>query len=403
MNRVDVNIRNSLILIRNIVQNEKNSLEQPVEADKILNLAAKHNVLPLVLEALYDVPEFDASSISESYSRRAMALVTAQAKRTVNFLSLYGEFEKRGIYPLVLKGLVCRSLYGQWCDHRPSSDEDILIRKSEFGASRKILEDAGYVCEIGDVTSSMVDELQEITFKNEKTKLTVELHLNPMGHDNDLRGTMNGFFENVWDNRIEMSVDGTKIYTMGHTNHFLFLVFHALRHFTAGGFGVRQMLDVLMYASKFKNDIDMEYIREALKKTNAVYFFEDMLYIGNTYLGFNLKLSGEVRCPEEMLEDVFSSGVFGNATQVQRTATPMISAAVSGKKQRVLSSVFPSKRRLVDKFPELNQKPWLLPFIWVKRMCTFLKHDKSMGGSLAKDSVAHGNKRIALLKKYGII
>ncbi len=400
---VDVHIKNFLILLRNIVQDEKNPLEVPVDAEKILELAARHNILPLMSEALYNVPGFGDLSISESYSRRAMALVTAQAKRTVHFLDLYGEFEKKGIYPLVLKGIVCRSLYGQWCDHRPSSDEDILIRKSEFESSRKILEDAGYVCEIGDVTASMVDELQEITFKNEKTKLTVELHLNPMGHDNDLRGVMNGFFENVWDNRIEMSVGGTKIYTMGHTDHFLFLIFHALRHFTAGGFGVRQMLDVLIYASKFENDIDMEYIIEALKKIKAEFFFEDMLYIGNTYLGFNLKRHGEARCPEEMLEDVFSSGVFGNSTQVQRTAAPMVSAAVSGKKQRVFSTIFPSKRRLVNQFPELNQKPWLLPFIWVKRMFNFIKHNKSMGGSLAKDSMAHGNKRIALLKKYGII
>lgn len=29
-----------------------------------------------------------------------------------------------------MKGIVCRQLYGELCNHRPSADEDILIRRS---------------------------------------------------------------------------------------------------------------------------------------------------------------------------------------------------------------------------------------------------------------------------------
>ena len=38
----------------------------------------------------------------------------------------------------MMKGLICRQLYGEYCDHRPSGDEDILIRKAEYKQVQQI-------------------------------------------------------------------------------------------------------------------------------------------------------------------------------------------------------------------------------------------------------------------------
>mgnify|MGYP002120156504 CR=1 FL=1 len=44
----------------------------------------------------------------------------------------------------MMKGLICRQLYGEYCDHRPSGDEDILIRKAEYKQVQQIPQEIGY-------------------------------------------------------------------------------------------------------------------------------------------------------------------------------------------------------------------------------------------------------------------
>jgi len=52
---------------------------------------------------------------------------------------------QQGIYPIVMKGMICRQLYGDLGEHRPSSDEDILVEIKDFYKVQEILEKEGYV------------------------------------------------------------------------------------------------------------------------------------------------------------------------------------------------------------------------------------------------------------------
>ena len=72
--------------------------------------------------------------------------------------------------------------------------------------------------------------------------------------------------------------------TMNITDHFLYLVFHTFKHFTAGGFGVRQVLDIMLYEQKHYSNIEWNYVWKSLKEIHADRFFGDLVYIGNKYL-----------------------------------------------------------------------------------------------------------------------
>ena len=65
---------------------------------------------------------------------------------------LYKEFLKSDIHPIVMNGIIYRQLYGEYCDHRPSGDEDRLIRKSEYKHAEKILVANGHIPENKNVT-----------------------------------------------------------------------------------------------------------------------------------------------------------------------------------------------------------------------------------------------------------
>lgn len=257
---------------------------------EVLTLAQSHNVLPLVFEK---ASECEAFTVLPEYQRltvEIMATVAGQARRTADFLELYRVFLKDDIHPIVMKGLICRQLYGEFCDHRPSGDEDILIQKSEYEKLSRVLTASGYIPEFQNITAAQLDELQEITFQGNQSGLTIEGHVNPIGHEDGWRRQMDDCFQNVFQNSREEVLDGIPVTMMGHTDHMLFLVFHAFKHLTAGGFGVRQVMDILLYAEKYETQCNWQKIKAVLHHLNAESFLNDLLYIGNQYLGFNLEV-----------------------------------------------------------------------------------------------------------------
>lgn len=146
-----------------------------------------------------------------------------------------------------------------------------------------------------------------------------------------------------------------------------------------------------------------------LSDFDALLFLSDIIHIGNQYLGFRLPILCASNCPEDLLDDLMSSGVFGNATQVRRTANQMTSAAVAGREKvggssaTILRTIFPGRAQMLNHHPELQEKPWLLPICWVQRWGRFIQHSRDNDGNLAKESMEISKRRIELLKKYKII
>lgn len=381
---------------------------EPKNHEKLLELAQEQNVLPMVGETLCRDPEFIKDPLYARTVSQTIGAVASQTGRSEAFLELYGEFEKAGVRPLVMKGIVCRELYGELRDHRPSGDEDILIRQSEFDKVKEVLIRQGYEPEREDTSQKQLEELQEITFDSAKAGLHIEVHTNPIGQDSGIRREMNGIFRTAFENARKTEVDGTEIWTMGHTDHFLFLVLHAFKHMLSNSFGIRQALDILLYDDRYHSEIRWEQVYDSLEKVHADRFFCDLLYIGRKYLGFELPAAYGPNCPDDLLEDLMDHGIFGSTEQVYLTAASITSAAVDQGEKRnrfmtILRSAFPSLEFMTARNPKLADQPWLLPVYWIKRWGRYFGYNRKNGGGLAAESIAASEERIRLLKKYKIL
>lgn len=113
-----------------------------------------------------------------------------------------------------MKELVCRLLYGEFCDHRPSSDEDILIRIQDFEPVKQILIQQGFTQE-KEVTQEELKKIQEVHFYS-GTGFMVELHVNPIGYGNNWRGQLNDCFADVFQQYREIEVEDVVVKTMSH-------------------------------------------------------------------------------------------------------------------------------------------------------------------------------------------
>lgn len=380
------------------------------EWKSLAKLAKAHNVLPLIFEKASEFDNFCALEEYLQIAAQAMTIVAEQSRRTAAFLELYSLFLQADLHPIVMKGIVCRQLYGQYCDHRPSGDEDLFIHRRDFEKVRQILTQHGYRSPHQNITFDQLETLQEMNFSNKQTGLDIDLHFDMVSYGNDLRKRINESFQNAPQNSREEVIDGIPITTMSHTDQLHFLIIHAFKHFMGGGFGIRLVMDILLYIQAYGNQCDWEQLQTALKEVHADLFLTDLICIGNQHLGFHLAPLGQPVCPEELLREIVDCGVFSWVTLERRMAGQMTGAAITGKDSAQSAGLttmrlllFPNIDYLSSAYPQLREEPWSLPLCWWKRWMKFLTAKQSNKGKIAMESIKIGRQREKMLKKYDIL
>lgn len=364
--------------------------------------ARQHKVLPLVCQTC---PTLAAPDRKAAVRRQ----VAGQMLKTGQFLSLNRQLRQAGLMPLVVKGIVCRELYPE-PDLRLSADEDLLLPPAQFADGCAVLERCGMV------TTETDPEAYERPYRMTEGPLYIELHRSLFDPQSDAYGHWNRFFTNVFDRAVEIDVGGEKLLTLGHTDHLLYLILHAFKHFLHSGFGIRQICDMVMYANAFGKEADWEQILTRCLQVRAHRFAAAVFRIGQKYLGFDPEKAGypvswQALQVEEgpLLEDLLSAGVYGGATESRKHSSNMTLEAVSGNKRgkqsgsAVVNALFPSRKALQGRYPYLKKHPYLLPVAWVDRIVRYgTRKDKGNNNSAA-EAVKIGNQRLALLRQYDVI
>lgn len=407
--QLDVKTYNFVQLIKYVVNGagmvELPKLREPIDWDALEAISREHNLFPLFHEAACQFQEYRDRENYDDNINSVMTVIGQQIKKTEAFLELYRAFLKEDLHPIVMKGLICRQLYGKNAEKRPSGDEDILVQKEDFYKVKEVMEAHGFVCSKPDVTMAQLDQLQDVGFYENKIGFLIEVHTNIMGHTNEMRTKMGDCFKNVFKHTRTVDIRNVPITTMSHTDHFLFLVLHAFKHFSLSGVGVRQMLDILLYQSTYEQEIDWENVKAALEENHALGYLGDLQYIGEQYLGFELATRYETCSPNGLLQDMMEVGVFGKHDDSDILAARINLNVKQGENPGVLAWIrmgFPPVRYMMDEAPYLKEKPWLLPVEWVKRWKRFFKKMKRHGGNFMLDSMKKSQKRMELLKKYGL-
>lgn len=399
------------------LRNKKVEWTQEIAVDQweiIFRLADLHNVLPMIYEAVYscEAAKSIPLQMSSVIAAKAMRNVSMQAVQTAQFKRLYVHLRKADAAPLVVKGIVCRSLYPN-PDYRFSGDEDLLISPEKFMQCHKAMLNFGM-----QMTEPQkdIEAVHEVGYGKAKSPIYIELHKSLFPPESDAYGDFNKLFEDIWEHTVEIEAEGERFLTLGYTDHLFYLICHALKHFLHSGFGIRQVCDIVLFASTYAEHIDWQKVYERCKAVNGEVFTAALFKIGEKYLGFDpdaAHLSGEwrkIETDEEMLlEDLLESGVYGDSDLSRKHSSNMTLGAVAADKQGkkakggVMKSVFPSAKALSGRYPYLNEKPYLLPVAWTDRLLKYRKETASMSDNNAAASLKIGSRRVELLKKYRIV
>lgn len=374
------------------------------ELQGLLQLAEAHQVLPMVFEAVYGCAGADVRILG-FYRLRSMQLVAIQTQKTAEFLPLLEQLRSAGAKPLVVKGIVCRNLYPK-PDFRLSSDEDLLIAPEQTALCHDVL------TKFGLQTQDPNSDAYELGYHRPDSYQYIELHRSLFPQKSEAYGDLNRFFADAHSRAVEQE----GIATLHPTDHILYLILHAFKHFLHSGFGIRQVCDLTLFANAYGSQIDWKWVLECCRQIRAEKFAAAMFRIGRKYLNFSLE---ESRYPLQwqailvdevpLLEDILGAGVYGGADMSRKHSSRMTLEAVSAQNRGeanshgLLKSLFPTARELEGRYPYLKSKPMLLPVAWTDRLVNYYRELAKTRANSPAESIRIGNERIDLLKQYGIL
>lgn len=174
---------------------------------------------------------------------------------------------------------------------------------------------------------------------------------------------------------VRIQVQDVSVKTLHPTDHMLFLLLHALKHFLHSGFGIRIVCDIGLFAKAHQEEIDWEKLRKDLQSVQAFEFSCAVFNIAYKYLlpqaAFYRQLQDwhpQSVKEDALLEDIFDSGVLGASSDSR-----------------------------------LHSSSMTLHAAWLQRVMHYLREQTSAAGHGAGESIRIGQERIRLLEAYGII
>ena len=351
----------------------------------------------------------NALKYREQFEQKALSLFMTQVNRTETFFSDYQVMNRAGFFPVVVKGIICRNSYPN-PEQRPSGDEDLLITKEEYPAFKQHLLERGFFLINEDQNTDMQEAAE---FRNPDTGAYYEVHVQLLPLTSGYYSQFNRVFDHVFEQAVMININGHAIRTLDYTSHLFYLICHFLKHFVAGGVGIRQLCDIMLFSKKYYDEINWNRIDSWIQVYSLEKFWMSIVRFSQVYLGcdwndhalpFYEVIPAE---PFHMLKDMLEGGIFGRLNQERAQTTGMtVRAAEIGKSNLmgvIITSLFPGMDYMKTSYPILDGKPYLLPVMYGDRVIKYIKRRKKSPLPSGKSPVAIGNQRIQLLKEYGIV
>lgn len=339
-----------------------------------LSLAKRYDLAPLLAEGMLAAgldegcPDYDAFLQEQlkgvlRYTRQSEA-----EKRAEALLS------EAGILYMPLKGAVLRSLYPKPY-LRTSCDTDYLLPKGECDRAVSLLTDKGGYTVLSATPHDIAVGI--------RGQITLELH-NALFEESD-RGTVcPSPFESA-------TAEGQgKRYAM-HPDYLLFYhIAHMAKHFSMGGCGLRPLVDLWLLERGKTLSVGA---RELLQLAGLYRFYRAMHALSLSYFeGTPFDEGGE-----ELHEYLLTGGLYGE--RERRLAAQ--EEKRGGRRAYFLARLFPPKKSLEARYPNLLGRPYLYPYYACRRLLSYLSSSdkKSQLSTLPKEQ---RERERALLEELGL-
>lgn len=337
-----------------------------VDIKALYSLAKRHDLAHIVA-CSKPTPATDDPVTERELTRQMHLAVYRRTLLDRDLKQVCSLFDSEGIDYIPLKGAVIKTLYPEsWM--RTSCDNDILIRETDRERAKTLLADKlGYVV--------VHDKEKDISFKTQ-TQMNTELHFSLCDVDNRAYCRLS----RVWEYATRR--EGSE-HTLTNEFFMLYHIAHMATHMHDGGCGIRPFIDLYLLETKMQYDSGGLY--EMLDECRLREFYQAASSLCRVWLE-----DEEHSETTEMLEEyVVSGGSYGTRSNMASAQQPQS----GGRVKYILSRIFMPKDKLKKIYPQIEARPYLIPFYQVKRWCKLLKRDtrkmakSEISGSRSKNDI----------------
>lgn len=378
-----------LFLLKTALNDEKLPDGYFFDVDRVFLIAGKHNLLPVIYSKAVECKDADLSL----WKNTVMKLCGSQISKEVQFELICTELCAEGLRPVVVKGPVCANTYPV-SHYRLSSDFDMIVKSENRHFYDGFFSKRGFVCKSN-------------SYRSQELGLYIEIS-SELGEGND-KWAENA--DNAFDGFFERVINVGSFDTLSLEEHFVYLIYHAFKHFIGSGFGVKQLADIYMYIKMYQNEMDFALINELIEKIGIKSFSDNIFVAIDKIFGFVVdnsicSIDDSFVCYEDFLADLLDAGVFGKSTEDRLHSASLVrNAVVNEGKKNYIKTIFPSVSYMKEKYSILKKIIILLPIFWLLRIINYITDSllRKKDSVSPAASVRIANNRLELMKNMGIL
>lgn len=321
------------------------------DTEALYALAKNQDVAHILFRFIHNNNVAVESGLLEKLQREELLSIYRYGRMKYALEEICDALDKANIEHLLLKGAVIRPYY-PYETMRTSCDIDVLIHENDVKAAVCELEGKGYRCE-----SRNYHDVSLYSPEN----VHLELHFNIRENMRELDSVL----DEVWS-YTEVTDEGRLALKK---EFFVFHMYaHMAYHFTAGGCGIRALMDIWIMEHRMKAAYGCA--KELLERAGIYRFAEKMSALANKCFTDNETDDFS----EQVLEYIYRGGIYGSLENKVAVAT---SSKKSSPLRYALGRIFPPYKLMAVSYPILKKAPYLLPLCWIARCIRALFEGKS--------------------------
>lgn len=343
-----------------------------ISQDQIFEEAEKQSVFPQVYQAF---THCGAAAADAGWTGRYHRHIAHNVNIIYQHFQAHALMTEAGIPYSVMKGCASAYYYPE-PELRTMGDVDLFVDQPSMEAVR------GFLCENGFSVSGL-HHSHHWTFTRDDE--IYEVHWNPSGVPAEDPRNIRGQFDDLLQKRRLVEFQYGSLYLPDEYHHGLILLLHTANHLSAGGIGLRHLMDWLVFVNSMPEQSFVEQFESVLRQLGLWQFAKVLTAVGTHWFSCAPRTFCEDISPElsgSILLDIFSGGNFG----VKDSSRLMESKLLRDEQTREIDEK--SRARHIVRFlnrkarlalPASQKHPILLPVGWLIVGGKHFRHKKRTG------------------------
>ena len=359
------------------------------EVDELLLLSQRHEVTAL----LDDVWNRYTLSNEQLILKDKIVARTVQKSIQLQILNskLTQMLREAGITAVTLKGYSV-SRYFPVPEYRKSGDVDLFVSgKENIEKAVKLLENNGFH------TTDSWHANHHLVFISDRNE-TVELHVSWVEEFKEKH--LNKYITKIQKESMNhcalLNQNDLQLYVYDLPYHAFYLLLHMYQHFTASGFGVRNLCDWVVLWEHCHNKEERNIFRKLIGESGMHAFAQAVTGICIDYLGLKKEYSpidvsgADTILEHQLLRDILDAGEFGYSESERM---------VGMDGNSIWSYVKEFHHQMHINFPSTGNIFIFWPYMWIFTLCRFLNNNRKLKRSSVSSIMKKAGQRGKLVSR----